>query len=46
MNDSLHGGCHESPLGYNNIDDWFVNEVLKLEFKTASILRTLRKISL
>ena len=32
-------------LGYDNVD-WFVNEVIKLEKKWLSILKTLLKISL
>ena len=45
MEDVLKSGYYESPLGYNNVD-WFVIEVIKLEKKWLSILKTLRKISL
>ena len=34
LEDVLQSGYHESPLGYDNVD-WFVNEVIKLENKTA-----------
>ena len=34
LEDVLESGYHESPLGYNNVD-WFVNEVIKLEIKSA-----------
>ena len=45
MEDVLQSGYHKSPLGYDNVD-WFVNEVIKLEKKWLSVLKTLRKISL
>ena len=43
--DVLKSGCYKSPLGYDNVH-WFVNEVIKLEKKWLSILKTLIKISL
>ena len=45
LNDFLQSGYYESPLGYINVD-WFVNEVIELEIKWLSILKTPRKISL
>ena len=44
LEDVLKGGYHKSPLGYNNVE-WFVDEVIKLENKMASVLKILRKIS-
>ena len=34
LNDILKSVYSESPLGYNNVD-WFVDDVIKLETKTA-----------
>ena len=45
LDDVLQSGYHKSPLAHNNVD-WFVDEVIKLENKWLSILKTLRKISL
>ena len=45
LEDDLQRGYHKSPLGCNNVD-WFINEVIKLEKKWLSIIKTLRKISL
>ena len=45
LEDVLESGYYESPLSYDNVD-WFVKEVIKLENKWFSILKTLRKISL
>ena len=42
MEDVLQSGYHKSPLGYN-IGDWFVNEVMKLENKTAFYFRKTKK---
>ena len=44
LEDVLESGYYESPLAYFNVD-WFVNKVIKLEYKMA-FFRTLRKISL
>ena len=45
LEDVLESGSYEFPLGCNNVD-WFVKEVIKLEKKWFSILKTLKKISL
>ena len=45
LEDVLKRGCYKFPLRYNNVD-WFVDEVIKLQKKWLSILKTLRKISL
>ena len=45
LEDVLESGYYESPLSYDNVD-WFVKEVIKLEKKCLSILKTLRRISL
>ena len=45
LEDVLESGYCQSPSGYNNVD-WFVNEIIKIEKKWFSILKTLRKISL
>ena len=43
LEDVLKSDYYESPLGYKNVD-WFVKEVIKIEKKWLSILKTLRKI--
>ena len=45
VEDVLESGYYESSVGCNNVD-WFVKEVIKLEKKWPSILKTLKKISL
>ena len=45
LEDVLKSDYYESPLGYDNVD-WFVKEVIKLEKKWLSILKTLKEISL
>ena len=45
LEDVLKSEYYESPLGYDNVD-WLVKEIIKLEKKWLSILKTLKKISL
>ena len=42
LEDVLQSGYHKSPLGYNNVD-WFVNEVIELENKTAFFFKKTKK---
>ena len=42
MEDVLTSGYHKSPLTYNNVD-WFVNEVIKLEYKMAFRFKNTKK---
>ena len=43
LNDVLHSGNYNSPLGYNNVD-WFVDGVIQLENKMNLYFKTLTKI--
>ena len=42
LDDVLESGYYESPLGYDNVD-WFVKEVIKLEYKMAFYFKNTKK---
>ena len=42
LEDVLKSDYYKSPIGYNNVD-WFVDEVIKLENKTAFYFRNTKK---
>ena len=42
LEDVLQNGYHKSPLGYDNVD-WFVDEVIKLENKSAFYFKNTKK---
>ena len=42
MEDVLESGYYDTPLGYNN-NDWYVNQVIKLENKMAFYVKNTKK---
>ena len=42
LQDVLQSSYYKSPLGYNNVD-WFVDEVIKLEYKMAFFFKNTKK---
>ena len=42
MEDVLQKNYYKSPLGYNNVD-WIVNEIIKIENKTAFYFKNTKK---
>ena len=43
LEDVLKSGCYKSRLDYDNVDDWFVDQVIKVENKMTFYFKNTKK---